>query len=190
MYAVEASGDSKPVPVVTGERWVHTWDWAGGTLAVAVSTPTTLPEVVVRRLPMPGAESRGPRRAAWRGRRTGNTGDGLDRTVRRPDTPVRAPSLYGPVSRRHRSPLLGHGPGGAEEGRRYPTLLNVHGGRSPRMGAAFWTSSRSRRAAGLASCTATLVEFRLRRGLGRGRAMARVRARPGVRRLGSTSRTL
>jgi dipeptidyl aminopeptidase/acylaminoacyl peptidase len=132
VYAVETSGDSKPFPVVTGERWVHTWHWAGGTLAMAVSTPTTLPELVVLELPsLPGL-----------GANSLENGPGLLDAGGPPGT--RVTDLTGPFVARTRLsaphafvarsadgtevPCWAMAPVGAEDGRRYPTLLNVHGG--------------------------------------------------------------
>jgi dipeptidyl aminopeptidase/acylaminoacyl peptidase len=132
VYAVGTSGDTKPFAVFTGERWVHTWDWAAGTLAMAVSTPTTLPELVVLELlslPSAGAESL-------------ETGSRL-RGAREP-LGTRLTDLTSPFAARARLsqphafmarsadgtevPCWAMAPVASEAGRRYPTLLNVHGG--------------------------------------------------------------
>ena len=129
IYAVATSGDSKPFPVVDGERWAQAWDWAGGTLAMAVTTATTLPELVVLRLPLPGAEGPGPAAEA--------EGPAELRESRLTDltTPFVAKiQLSEPHAFVARSadgtevPCWAMPPVGAEPGRRYPTLLNVHGG--------------------------------------------------------------
>jgi dipeptidyl aminopeptidase/acylaminoacyl peptidase len=129
IYAVATSGHGKPFAVVDGERWVSTWDWAGGTLAMAVSTPTTLPELLVQPLP-------------WR------SGDDLEQQGQpsdRGDLPeTRVTDLTSPLLARTRLsepqgfvarsadgtevPCWAMPPIGVEAGRRYPTLLNVHGG--------------------------------------------------------------
>ncbi len=123
------SGDSKPFAIVDGERWVAAWDWAGGTLAMAVSTPTTLPELLVRRLPSngaeglgPGAEPEGPGAPAG-ARLTDLTGPFVAKTRLSEPQPFVARSADGTGV-----PCWAMPPVGAEPGRRYPTLLNVHGG--------------------------------------------------------------
>ena len=49
VYSVDADGDGAPEPIVEGQRWVQGWDWASGTLAMAISTPTTFSEIVTLR---------------------------------------------------------------------------------------------------------------------------------------------
>ena len=129
VYAVAISGDSKPFAVVTGERWVHSWDWAGGTLAMSVSTPTTFPELFVQRLASGEAEGLGPA-AEPQGaggpaqtRVTDLTGPFVARTTLSEPQPFVARSADGTEV-----PCWAMKPVGAERGRRYPTLLNVHGG--------------------------------------------------------------
>ena len=123
------SGHSKPFAVVDGERWVSSWDWAGGTLAMAVSTPTTLPELLVQPLP----------------RRRGDDLEQQGQPSARGDLPeTRVTELTSPLLVRTRLsepqafvarsadgtevPCWAMPPIGVEAGRRYPTLLNVHGG--------------------------------------------------------------
>lgn len=129
VYAVATSGDSKPIPVVDGERWTQGWDWAGGTLALAVTTATTLPELVVRRLPAHDAEGLGT------GADSESGGELRESRLTDLTTPlVTKTQLAEPQAFLARSadgtevPCWAMPPVGAEPGRRYPTLLNVHGG--------------------------------------------------------------
>ncbi|HLI42842.1 MAG TPA: S9 family peptidase [Acidimicrobiales bacterium] len=123
LYAVDASGAGRAEPVVTGERWVAGWDWAAGTLALAVTTATELPELVVRDLPAGGEISVSDGRTGGERRLTSVT-ESLAARVR----------LVEPVAFGARSadgtevPCWAMPPAGAEAGVRYPTLLNVHGG--------------------------------------------------------------
>ena len=116
VYSFSADGRSEPVPVVDGDRWVHGFDVAGDTLALAVASPTTVPDVVLGTL----ADDPGP-------------------TAERPVTDLTAPlrrraQLVEPVAFTARSadgtevPCWGMPPVGIEPGQRHPTLLNVHGG--------------------------------------------------------------
>lgn len=119
IYAVAAAAGSKPYAVVDGERWAHGWHWASGTLAMVVNTATTFPELVVRQLPAPPA----PLSPAPETRLTDLTGPFVAR-VR-----LSAPEAY--VARSADGtevPCWAMAPVGAEAGKRYPTLLNVHGG--------------------------------------------------------------
>lgn len=136
VYAVAASGDRKAVPVVDGERWVQAWDWAGGTLAIAVTTPTTFPELVVKKLLAPAAgptEVTGSPEAPPAPATT--PGDEPERQLTDLTARLRATiGLSVPVRFAARSadgtevPCWAMAPVGAEGGRRYPVLLNVHGG--------------------------------------------------------------
>ena len=125
VYAVGSSGDGKPFAVVTGERWVHSWDWAGGTLAMSVSTPTTLPELFVQGLPSGGGRGAEPQGAGElpETRVTDLTSPFVARTRLSEPQAFVAPSADGTEV-----PCWAMAPVGAEPGRRYPTLLNVHGG--------------------------------------------------------------
>jgi dipeptidyl aminopeptidase/acylaminoacyl peptidase len=129
VYAVATSGDSKPLPVVDGERWAQAWDWAGGTLALAVTTATTLPELVVRRLPAHDVEGPGT------GAEPEGAGELRESRLTDLTTPfVAKTQLSEPQAFEARSadgtevPCWAMPPVDAEPGRRYPTLLNVHGG--------------------------------------------------------------
>jgi dipeptidyl aminopeptidase/acylaminoacyl peptidase len=114
LYRVAASEGAKAEPVVDGDRWITAWDWAAGTLGFVSTTPTTLPEVFVLSTSPAPAEA------------------------------VRVTDLTAPFARRVQlveperflatAPdgtevdCWAMAPAGAEPGRRYPTLLNVHGG--------------------------------------------------------------
>jgi dipeptidyl aminopeptidase/acylaminoacyl peptidase len=124
VYAVPASGEGKPEPVLTGERWVTSWDWAGGTLAFAVATPTRLPELVVRPLaPDVGGGATGSANSGEE-RQLTRVGDAFAARVR-----TVQPEAYTATSADGTEvPCWAMPPVGVEEGRRYPVLLNVHGG--------------------------------------------------------------
>ncbi|HTX62016.1 MAG TPA: hypothetical protein VMD28_00150, partial [Acidimicrobiales bacterium] len=64
LYAFFSSGTEAPARVVGGDRCVSGFDASAGTLAVAASTPTTLPELHVRPLAAPDGETEGPGRRA------------------------------------------------------------------------------------------------------------------------------
>jgi dipeptidyl aminopeptidase/acylaminoacyl peptidase len=107
---------------VSGQCWISSWDWAAGTLAMAMATPTQFPELVTQR--------------ATFSETTVALNNGEEQT--------KLTDLTGPFSRRveivepvsfvARSsdgteiPCWAVAPVGAQEGRRYPTVLNVHGG--------------------------------------------------------------
>jgi len=117
VYSVPAAGDGKPERVTDGKLWVSGWDCAGGTLAMAVSTPSTFSELVVR------AFGAGP------------NGVGEERSLTDITRPFATRVAIGiPEQYVARSadgtevPCWAIAPVGAEPGRRYPTLLNVHGG--------------------------------------------------------------
>jgi dipeptidyl aminopeptidase/acylaminoacyl peptidase len=118
VYSVPVTGDGKPEAVADGERWVSSWDWAGGTLAIAVSTPTTFPELVVRRRALPDSEPPLPER-----RLTDLTGPFASQVELVEPEPFVARSADGTEV-----PCWAMAPVGLEGGRRYPTLLNIHGG--------------------------------------------------------------
>lgn len=114
VYSFPGDGDGKPEPLVGGERWVSSFDAAGEVLAIAVSSPTTFPEVVVRSLSNESASER----------RLTNLGGPFNSLVR-----LSEPAPYSASSRDGTEvPCWAMPPVGAEPGRRYPTLLNVHGG--------------------------------------------------------------
>lgn len=124
VYAVRAEGSGKPEPLVDGQRWVHGWDWASGTLAMVISTPTTFPEIFTKGVGL----SKGP-----------GTATAPPSEEERKHTDLSAAfvshvKLVDPVPYSARSrdgtevPCWAMPPVDAEPGHRYPTLLNVHGG--------------------------------------------------------------
>ncbi|HTV11037.1 MAG TPA: S9 family peptidase [Acidimicrobiales bacterium] len=125
LYAMPASGDGKPVPVVEGELWLNQWDWAGGTLAMAVAAPGSFPELFVRSLQPRGTAPLAP---TW-------AGSGSERKVTAltasfaANVEIAEPARFTARSKDGTEvPCWAIAPVGAEPGRRYPTLLNVHGG--------------------------------------------------------------
>jgi dipeptidyl aminopeptidase/acylaminoacyl peptidase len=119
LYTVATVGEGRPEPVVEGERWVQSWDWSAGWLAMSVTTPMTFPELFTQKL-------------------------ALDDSSAPHDDAVRLTDLTGPFASRAKLarpiaftacsadgtevPCWAMAPVDAQEGRRYPTLLNVHGG--------------------------------------------------------------
>jgi dipeptidyl aminopeptidase/acylaminoacyl peptidase len=112
VYSVPASGDGKAEALVEGDRWVTGWDFASGTLAFAVSSPTTFPELVVK----PGGQDQERQLTDVTSRFAASV------ALARPE-PFVAVSADGTEV-----PCWAMAPIGAVDGTRYPTLLNVHGG--------------------------------------------------------------
>jgi dipeptidyl aminopeptidase/acylaminoacyl peptidase len=122
VYSVDADGDGKPEPLVEGERWVASWDWAGNTLAAAVTTATTFPELIVTKLSDNTVVGGGTPQLDEHAL-THLTRDFASRVEM--SEPVRfvARSADGTEV-----PCWAVAPVGAQKGKRYPTVLNVHGG--------------------------------------------------------------
>jgi dipeptidyl aminopeptidase/acylaminoacyl peptidase len=129
VYSVRDGGGDEPEPLVEGQRWVQGWDWASGTLAMVVSTPTTFPELVTKVVEL--VEGSGASESS-------GTSQGLSAEEQK-HTDLSAAfvshvKLVDPVPYGARSadgtevPCWAMPPVDAEAGRRYPTLLNVHGG--------------------------------------------------------------
>ncbi len=119
LYAFGVTGTAPPRRVAGGDRWISGFDAAAGVLALAVSTPTTLPELHVRALALPAASNR----------------DGGERRRTDVSAPVRARAqLVEPQPFVARAPdgtevpCWAMPPVGADDGGRHPTLLNIHGG--------------------------------------------------------------
>jgi dipeptidyl aminopeptidase/acylaminoacyl peptidase len=110
LYRVPADGSGKPELVVGGDRQIDAIDAAGDTLVYTVTTPTTLPELFVRvggqerQLTHIGDSFSTDVALAEPERFTATSADGTDVDA----------WLMAPVD--------------AEPGRRYPALLNIHGG--------------------------------------------------------------
>lgn len=116
LYSFAADGADKPAAVVEGRRWVSGFDVAGDTLALAVTSPTTLNELVVRKVA--GLSS-----AAEERRVTDLTATLRNRAQLAEPLEFVARSADGTEV-----PCWAIAPVGAEAGQRCPTLLNVHGG--------------------------------------------------------------
>jgi dipeptidyl aminopeptidase/acylaminoacyl peptidase len=106
VYAVPADGSGAPEPVLEGERVVSGFDLRNGTLVYTQTTPTALAELHAgdRALTDVGRAFAEGRELAQPERFTAVSEDGteVDAWIVRPP--------------------------GLEEGKRYPTLLNIHGG--------------------------------------------------------------
>ena len=106
LYRVRADGSQPPELVVGGERWVHGWDAAAGEVVYAASTQTSLPELYrgEEQLTSFGSTFAESRELVAPERFTATSPDG---------TEVEAWIMHPP---------------GIEQGRRYPVLVNIHGG--------------------------------------------------------------
>jgi dipeptidyl aminopeptidase/acylaminoacyl peptidase len=106
LYRVPIDGSRPPELVAGGERWVHGWDAAAGELVNTASTPTSLPELYRgdQQLTSFGAAFAEGRELVAPERFTATSADGSE---------VEAWIMR---------------PAGFEAGRRYPVLVNIHGG--------------------------------------------------------------
>lgn len=106
LYRVRSDGAGAPEPVLAGETWVTGYDVAAGTIVHTATTPTSPPELYCgeRRLTEVTRPFTAGREPAEPERFTALSADGseVEAWVMRPS--------------------------GFEPGRRYPVLLNVHGG--------------------------------------------------------------
>jgi dipeptidyl aminopeptidase/acylaminoacyl peptidase len=112
LYRVPANGSGKPELVVGGDRQVGAHDAVGGTLAYTATTTTTLPELFVR---VNGEE-----------RQVTRIGDAFTTSVTlvEPERFTATSADGTEVEAWFMAPLGAQ----AGAGRRYPTLLNIHGG--------------------------------------------------------------
>ncbi|MGH9074646.1 MAG: S9 family peptidase, partial [Acidimicrobiales bacterium] len=139
VYRADAAGRARPEPILSGDRCVRGWDWAGGTLAFVATTPTTFPELVTTGVG-PAPQQRGGRgQPEVPASRPISQNDGLAEGVERRLTDLTGAfaarvDLVAPERFVARSAdgteveCWAMAPAGAEAGRRHPTLLNVHGG--------------------------------------------------------------
>ena len=106
LYRAPADGSRPPELIAGGERWVHGWDAAAGELVYAATTPTSLSELYRGDQPLTsfGAAFTEGRELVAPERFTATSADGSE---------VEAWIMR---------------PAGLEPGRRYPVLLNIHGG--------------------------------------------------------------
>jgi dipeptidyl aminopeptidase/acylaminoacyl peptidase len=118
LYAVAADGSSRPELLVGGELGVSAYDVRDGELVYVASTPTTLRELYV------GVE----------GRKLTTVGDAFaaSRTLVEPER-FTAVSKDG-----YEVDAWIVRPAGFEEGKRYPTLLSIHGGPFSQYGPSFF----------------------------------------------------
>ncbi len=108
LYAAASDGSSKPELLVGGEQTISSWDAAGGALAFVASSPAALAEVFV-----------------------GTPGHRLtDFTAAlTADIELSSPERFVATSADGSAiDCWAYPPVGAVPGRRYPTLLNIHGG--------------------------------------------------------------
>lgn len=130
---LDAAGDSPPVAVTTGDRWVRSFDVSGPTLAAAISEVDLPAELHVM-----AADGSDERRATWVAQRYATTA-GLRRWER-----FTVPTTDGTdeidawIMR----------PAGFEPDRTYPVLLNVHGGPHTQYGETFFDEAQLQAAAG------------------------------------------
>jgi dipeptidyl aminopeptidase/acylaminoacyl peptidase len=123
LYRVPVDGSGEPEPVLAG-IWVTAFDCVGGQIVHAASTPTSLPEIHSGELRL--TEVAASLGAAEAERFTATSADGSE---------VEAWIIR---------------PLGFEEGRRYPVLLNVHGGPFAQYGNRFFDEFQVQAGAGYA----------------------------------------
>ena len=123
LYRVAADGSAEPEPVL-GNVWLTAFDSVGGQIVHAASTPTLLPEVYSGERRLTEVAASFP--AAEPERFTATSADGSE---------VEAWIIR---------------PLGFEEGRRYPLLLNVHGGPFAQYGNRFFDEFQVQAGAGYA----------------------------------------
>jgi dipeptidyl aminopeptidase/acylaminoacyl peptidase len=111
LYRVAADGGGKPTLVLGGDRWVTSYDIAGGTLACCISTATALADLHVV---SPDGEER---RLTDHGERFAQTHPPVEpiRFVARSTGGAEVEAWFLP-------------PAGAGPGERHPALLDIHGG--------------------------------------------------------------
>lgn len=118
VYRVAADGSDVPRVVVGGERVVTGLDVAAGRLVFAAGEPARLPEVY------DGGPAAGSPDPTTVGRRLSSVGEDFA-AVRELVTPERFTAVSADGSEVDAWIMR---PAGFEQGRRYPTLLNIHGG--------------------------------------------------------------
>ncbi|HZQ27580.1 MAG TPA: prolyl oligopeptidase family serine peptidase, partial [Acidimicrobiales bacterium] len=139
LYRVAADGSGKPEQLVGGERWVSGWDVAMGVVAFCATTSTAQTELFV----LVGE----------------GTGDGTERQLTAlgeafgEHVALSVPERFTVVSADGSEvdawimAPVGHEPG---SGKRYPTLLNIHGGPFTQYGNRFFDEFQVQAAAGYA----------------------------------------
>ena len=132
LYRVAADGSGKPELVVGGDRQLGAFDANGGTVAYTVTTPTTLPELFVR---VNGEE-----------RQLTHIGESFRESL----TLVEPQRFTATSVDGSEVEAWFMAPPGAEPGRRYPTLLNIHGGPFTQYGNRLFDEFQLQAAAGYA----------------------------------------
>ena len=128
LYRAPSDGRGPPELLVGGQQTISSWDWAGDTLAYAAGTAVTLAEVFVGRP----------------GRRLTNFTDAFTADVElSPPERFEATSSDG-----SRVECWAIPPIGATAGRRYPSLLNIHGGPYTQYGNRFFDEFQIQAGAG------------------------------------------
>ena len=130
LYTVPADGSSQPELLVGGEQAIAGYDMVGGTLVYGASTTTTLRELYV------GAE----------GRKLTSVGDAFT-SGRMLVEPERFTAISKDGTEVDAWLVR---PAGFEEGKRYPVLLNVHGGPFTQYGTGFFDEFQVQSGAGYA----------------------------------------
>jgi dipeptidyl aminopeptidase/acylaminoacyl peptidase len=143
LYRVPADGSQAPQLISGGDRWISDWHWAAGTLAFVAGTATTLGELIIRSLP--AASPAGEEPAADTGERTlTSLGRPFEDSVR-----IGAPQRFMATSADgSQVECWAIAPIDAEPGKRYPTLLNVHGGPFTQYGNRFFDEFQVQASAG------------------------------------------
>ena len=114
VYSVPADGSAPPEPLLTGERSVKGYDVKGETLVHATSTPTTFADLYVGEERVTDVTKDFPAQIVAPERFTARSEDGSE--------------VEAWVVR----------PAGFEEGKRYPVLLNIHGGPQSQYSSSFF----------------------------------------------------
>jgi dipeptidyl aminopeptidase/acylaminoacyl peptidase len=136
LYRVPADGTGKPELLIGGDRWVVAWDAAGGAVAIASTTAVSLAEVVA--LTARDAGGGGGERQL-----TDFTGPFTARVQ------LSAPQRYVAASADGTEvECWAMPPIGTQPGRRYPTLLNIHGGPFSQYGSRFFDEFQVQAGAG------------------------------------------
>ncbi len=114
VYSVPADGSAPPEPLLTGERSVKGYDVKGETLVHAASTPTTFPDLYVGEERVTDVTKDFPAQVVAPERFTARSEDGSE--------------VEAWVVR----------PADFEQGKRYPVLLNIHGGPQSQYSSSFF----------------------------------------------------
>jgi dipeptidyl aminopeptidase/acylaminoacyl peptidase len=133
VFRLDAAGAADPTPVTTGERWVRSFDAAGGTLAAAISRVDRPAELHV--MSLDGSDER---QVTWLSDRYATAVGlrGWERFV--VPTSDDTDEIDAWIMR----------PAGFDPSRSYPVLLNVHGGPHTQYGETFFDEAQLQAAAG------------------------------------------